>query len=326
MNKNIYVCTSYNDIQYILSHVFASDNTSIVIVFNHKGIFNFFSNLKYDKLELKYFSNQLLDIYSIRMWYNEMKEIFKIYSFSKKQSNSSVYTISLYFDLQSLMLLRLLHKKNKIFIFSSKDLVSNFTIRKNDFKTYFWSIIYQTKLQKYTTYNTSTLGLSKKWIDKYITEYNITQIPLLDKNIDNYRFLPPTDECFVLLLFSAEEEREMGESQLKNIISFLNIKFSNLKFVYKGHPRIGIPKVFSDFNYFEIDKHQPIELLDLRNCKKVFGIGSLALANISNSNIEVFSLIHFLPNNLIEYKKNTIDYLLAHSKSIKFPENLNQIY
>jgi hypothetical protein len=260
------------------------------------------------------------------MWYNEMKEIFKIYSFSKKQANSSVYTISLYFDLQSLMLLRLLNKKNKIFLFRSKDLISNFIICKNDYKTFFWSILYQTKFQKYTTYSTSTIGLSNKWIDKYITEYNFTQIPLLDKNIDNYRILPPTDATFVLLIFSAEEEREIGQLQLKNIISFLNLKFPNLKFIFKGHPRIGSPKIFSDFNYFEIDKHQPIELLDLSNCKKVFGMGSLALANISNSNIDVFSLIHFLPNNLIEYKKNTIEYLLSHSKSIKFPENLNQIY
>lgn len=102
-------------------------------------------------------------------------------------------------------------------------------------------------------------------------------------------------------------------------------KFSDFDFVLKGHPRIGSPLAFDKFNFSEINSKLPLELIDLSNCKKVFGFGSVTLSNIACTDIHVYSLINLFPENLHNYKIDTIDYLQSQSDRVIFPPNLNQI-
>lgn len=323
--KNIYICNSYNDIQYILSHLVKSYRSSVIVVFNHKGIFDYFSTINHDNFELFFFENRLLNVTKLKFWINEIKEIFKIWRFSKMYNYSSVYTINLYFDLQSLMLLNFLNKANKIFVFRSPELLYNFHPCKNDFKTLFWSIIYFTKFQKYKTYQTFTLGLSNDWIIKNTIDYNLIDNPLVDKNINCFRLKPPTKSPFLLLVFSSEEEKMFGYKNFINLIETLLSQFKNFEFVVKGHPRIGSPLAFESFNFKTINKNLPLELVDLSNCKMVFGLGSVALSNIATTEIEVYSLIHLLPSSLSKYKLDTFDYLNSQSDRVHFPVDLNKI-
>lgn len=325
MNKHIYICTSYNDIQYILAHVVSSDVIAVIVVFNHKGIFDYFKSLSNSSFELFFFKNRLNNIYKFSNWLKEIKEIVEIWKFSSRYNNISVFTISLYFDLQSLMLLNFLRKNNTIFVFRSSELLSNFTKYQNDFKTKFWSFFYFTKFQKYITYQTIALGLDEVWIRKYSKDYLISTNPLLDPRINIYRFKSPTENPFILLLFSREEETLIGEVEFDSIIRSLQLKYKDFDVVVKGHPRVGLPNTFHNFAFNEIDINLPIELLDLTKCYKVFGLGSLALANIANSNIDVFSLVNFLPKHLINYQLDIIDYLKQQCEKVIFPHDLNKI-
>ncbi len=325
MQKNLYICTAYNDIQYILYHIVSNNNQAVIVVFSHQNLYEFLLNLKHKKiLEVKYFEFSLYNIYKSLALFKELKLISTLRKYAQGYNNFNVYTISLYFDLKSLFFLNKLSDRNNIFLFCSSDLISNFIPVKNDLKTKVLSLLYQTTFQKYNTYNTHTYGLSNSFISKKVNKYYIKNHPFSSDKMNIFKIQPNIQGNFILFILSNEEEKLLGAQNLDNILSTIIMNNSELKVCFKGHPRLGAPLFFIGKNYFQFDLNFPIEFFDFVNCKMIIGLSSVALANIANMNIKSYSLINFLPEENFQYKSSSIEYLNSHSNKISFPTNFNQ--
>ena len=71
------------------------------------------------------------------------------------------------------------------------------------------------------------------------------------------------------------------EVMLETIDKF---SFDNGKIMSKSPPDIKVVngKIFAKYNVTKVNQDLPIEFLNFDKCKKVFGVSSLALANIAN--------------------------------------------
>lgn len=325
MKKNLYICTAYNDIQYILFHIISNNNQAVIVVFSQKNLYDFLLTLKHiNIIELKYFEFSLVNIFKSFALFKELKLISDIKEYAKGFKNFNVYTITLYFDFKSLLFLNKLSKKNNIYLFCSSDLISNFVPVKNDLKTRALSLLYQTSFQKYNTYNTHTYGLTNSFISEKINNFHIKNNPFSSEKMKIFKIKPNIQGEFLLFILSKEDENLLGAKNLNNILSTIIKNNCDLEIYFKGHPRLGTPLFFMDNHYSHLDLIFPIEFFDFENCKMIIGLGSVALANIANMRIKTYSLINFLPDENNHFKSSFFEYLNAHSNKIIFPTNFKQ--
>jgi len=314
--KNIFICTAYNDLKYILFLISkVSDEENLIIVSNVESLYEFVLTIRDETYDVISIKSKVKSIYNPLQWCEEFCELANLRAFSKRQNNAKIYTISMYFDITSLFLSCHLHKENQLLLITSDCLYGEFAPIPHTLYTLFCKAFYNIPLRNFSTSTITAIGLDERFVRKNVANYFINNEEDISNAIQN-KISIPCENSFILFIISKYEENILDPLLLKGLIQFFEIKYSNSSIVIKGHPREGEAEVFKDFEVIRIDAKVPVEFIDTTLCEAIIGVSSVALAYFANQNIKVYSFVEGINDkSTVElYKK----YLIEHSRNINF--------
>jgi len=295
----------------------------LIIVVNHKFIFDFIKRNKRFSKKVIFVQNLLNNPYIIKNWYQEWKNLRQIVNqYLDEIKHNNIIFFNMYYDTLAIFIISYLSNKNSLYL-GLKDQDENLLIhRKATIVDLLLSLIYGIRFENYSNGINRLHGMPRKILPQIKNSVCITNLEKVTiwKNykvkVKNIHHNHP----YIIILDFFEMRKVLD-------IEYLLKSFCDFNVYIKLHPRQKSIADISKMMLFDsiISEKIPIEFMDLSGCRACLGLGSLALSNLTHLNIKVISML-----DIVEYsnKKRKLykDYIVKYendSNNILFPSNIN---
>lgn len=238
-------------------------------------------------------------------------------------SNAKVYFFTEYYNILLFSFLYRLQKRHDIVL--GLENYEDFIIQKcRILEKYFIKLIYGMSLNRYFhERNKNVYGISASSDFKYRLIENTINAEETSSTLDLYSVTVIPDKSFLLFLESDIDYIELNLQKSIHFLNFWEYIIERRNCYVKSHPRFENSKFIKTFQLKVIEKHFPVEFINLENCKAVIGFSSYALVNFANKGYKVISLIELFVYNDDTRKVELKNYLEKFSSNrILYPKTL----
>ncbi len=240
-------------------------------------------------------------------------------------SNAKIYFFTEYYNVLLFSFLYRLQKIHEIIL--GLENYEDYTNQKcGILEKYFIRVIFGSPLNRYFYENNNNiLGISGNSDFNYRLIDNTIRAEEISLILDLYSVTIIHDKSFLLFL---ESEIDYNDLNLQKSIHFLNfwkLMIEEHNCYVKSHPRFENSDFIKTFQLKVIEKHFPVEMINLVNCKAVIGFSSYALVNFANKGYKVISLIELFVYDNDTRKIELKNYLEKFSSNrILYPKTLSE--
>jgi len=303
-NEIILFCQAPSDIQYVLSIYERLNETREISIFvvNVKNSYLFLSELNLNLKKLVFIPYADAAFRNPAVIFRERNRIRRLISTHFKQiSGGEVFFFSRFEDWLTAAFVRYLTRTNKVVYLDHYDSSAALLNRyKTNFRTFILKCLYWI-----ITGINFKVDVREKLPEFPTDRFGITRaVPKVDNDVFlKYAFqvkrVDVSRPCVLILLAPCYDvvldDASYDQTQLKVLRALKDV---GCMIIGKGHPRMGIPAVFSEFIDLEIPAYMPIEFVNESSFDLCLGLLTVALSHFSNHTaVPTFSLIDIFKFN-----------------------------